>query len=150
VPALGHDQPSDVGVDPPVAEQRGGGGQLGVQHPRHPEPAGSLRRRHVAGQGELVGDPPPDRPWVRQHRLLLGDDLGAGEPDRQRRLRCRRGGLNALQQRDLINPGRIRVPITRGRVGRGGVGQLSQPGQHRSQPGVVASSWWNGRLLAFG
>jgi hypothetical protein len=67
---------------------------------------------------------------------VLGGDLGAGEPDHQRGLRGRRGGLDLFGEDDGVDPGRVHRPIALGRVCDGGVSQLAQPGQHPGQLGT--------------
>jgi hypothetical protein len=125
---LRHHQPGNVEADPPVPQQARGGRQLGVQRPGDPEPARTLRGRHPAGQGELVGDAPPDHLRITQHLPVLGGDLGPAERHAQRRLRPRRRGLDPLQQRDRIDPRRVHRDVSLGGLGRSCVGQLAEPG----------------------
>ena len=90
----------------------------------------------MAGQGDLVGDAAADRAWVGQDRLLLRGDLGSGEPDHQGGLGGCGCGLDALEQRDLVDPRLVVRGVVPDRaVGDDGrrVGQVAQPGQQGSQ-----------------
>ena len=100
-----------------------------------PQPPGALGRGDVAGQGELVADPAPDRPRIPQQLVLLGGDLGAAEPHREGGLGGRGGGLDAFQQGDGVDPGGVDYLVVFGVVGGGRVGQLPEPGQHLGQFG---------------
>lgn len=101
-----------------------------------PEPAGSFGGGDAAGQGDLVGDTAADLARVGQDRALLGEDLGAGESDHQGGLDGRGCGLDAFEQRDLVDPRHVVRGAAHLRSGCGGgcgVRQLAQPSEQGGQ-----------------